>query len=34
MLIDYHQEHLSFSEFKHLDDGVRMRPMQVDLVPA
>lgn len=34
MLIDYHQEHLSFSEFKHLDDGPRMRPMQVDLVTA
>lgn len=34
MLIDYHQEHLSFSEFKHLDDGARMRPMQVDLVAA
>ena len=32
MLIDYHQEHLSFSEFKHLADGMRMRPMQVDLV--
>jgi len=34
MLIDYHQEHLSFSEFKHLADGLRMRPMQVDLVGA
>jgi hypothetical protein len=32
MLIDYHQEHLSFSEFKHLDEGSRMHPMQVDLV--
>jgi hypothetical protein len=32
MLIDYHQEHLSFSEFKHLDEGPSMHPMQVDLV--
>lgn len=32
MLIDNHQEHLSFSEFKHLDEGPAMRPMQVDLV--
>lgn len=32
MLIDCHQEHLSFSELKYLDAGPTMRPMQVDLV--
>ena len=34
MLIECHQEHLAFSEFKELDKGTLARPIEVELVTA